>query len=239
MKSIKQSETVTIKRSEINFAPYNPKRHSKEAIAAQKRNFKDISFLGGIVWNITTGNLVSGHKRLMAMDEYFKYDGSPESDYEVKVEKIELTEKQEKEQNIFMDARATNTKQDYDLLAAILPDIDYKAAGLEESDLNMITIESPSFSFGDIAGIQSDIKTMTAPTIQKKEVEKEVRKEQVKAAKQAARDKVEESFQGDAYVTLSFDTYGNKVAFMERFGLSAEDKFIKGELFSEMIERIK
>jgi hypothetical protein len=227
MSSIKQSETVTIKRSEINFAPYNPKVHSKESIAKQKRNFKEVGFLGGIVWNETTGNLVSGHKRIMAMDEHFKYDATPETDYDVKVEKIELSEKQEKEQNIFMDAQAANTKQDYSLLSLMLPDIDYKAAGLEDSDLNMMTIVSPTFTFGDTSEIYEDINQMSSSLNERSEAEKEARKQHVKDVKQIQRDNVSDKFEGDSYVTISFSNYANKVYFMELFGYGIDDKFIK------------
>ena len=61
----KQSETVVIKRSQINFAPYNPKNHTKEQINEIKKNIKRVAFLGGIVWNVITGNLIDGHKRVM------------------------------------------------------------------------------------------------------------------------------------------------------------------------------
>ena len=45
--------------------------------------------------------------------------------------------------------------------------------------------------------------------------------------------------EGESYVTLSFDDYKSKAAFTERFGLGADDIFIKGEIFSNMIERVK
>ena len=34
----KQSETITIQRSQINFAPFNPKRHTDEQIAQMRKN---------------------------------------------------------------------------------------------------------------------------------------------------------------------------------------------------------
>ena len=36
---------------------------------------------------------------------------------------------------------------------------------------------------------------------------------------------------------LNFDTYKHKAAFMRRFGFDPMEKFIKGELFSDMVER--
>ena len=91
--TIKTSETSVIKRSQINLNPLNPKRHTEEAIKLQKKNMQKIGFLGGIVWNRLTGNLIDGHRRVYAMDLIYKYDGSKETDYDIKVELCELDNK--------------------------------------------------------------------------------------------------------------------------------------------------
>jgi hypothetical protein len=228
-KLLKQSETIEINRSQINFAPYNPKHHTEDAIKQQKKNFKEVGFLGGIVWNKLTGNLVSGHKRIMAIDLEYKYDGTPETDYKVKVEAIELTDKQEKEQNIFMDARGTNTPQDLKLIAELIPDIDTSLAGLTDQDLNLITMEVPNITFGNSDIIKEAIKETKQSY--------EDNKQAVKNAKQAIKDKVKEK-SGDAYIILSFNDINNKSEFMERFGYKPDDNIIKGEIFSDQIERI-
>lgn len=228
-KEMKQSETIIIKRSQINFAPYNPKRHSKEAIAKQKKNFENIGFLGGVVWNALTGNLVSGHKRIMAMDLYYGYDGTPATDYDVKVERVELTDKQEKEQNVFMDAKGTNTAQDFDLLAELLPDIDYKLAGLDESDLNLIAVESPVFdTVIPKQTIQADFSDLKKDQEAKKQAIIQAKKE-IKQRSQFQK--------GETYVTLTFTSYENKCEFMERFGFDNDALFIEGEMFADMVER--
>jgi hypothetical protein len=227
---LKQSETIIIKRSQVNFAPYNPKKHTKEAILNQLKNFKDIGFLGGVAWNDITGNLISGHKRIMAMDIYYNYDGNIETDYDVKVEKASLTEKQEKEQNIFMDARGTNTQQDLGMLAIILPDIDYKAAGLTAEDLNLIAIESPIMDNSFMNEIKSDYANLGEKYEQKKQ--------KIKEAKKKIKEQVSIQ-QGISHIIISFDSNNNKCEFLERFGFDNDLAIIKGESFSDMIERIK
>lgn len=132
----KGSETKTIMRSQINLNPFNPKHHSDDAIKQQKANIKKVGLLGGIVWNEGTGNLVDGHKRLMAEDSIRKYDGTPDTDYEVKVEAVDFDEKTEKEQMTFMVV--ANTKPDYNEIAKYIDDIDFKAAGLSEIDAKQI-----------------------------------------------------------------------------------------------------
>lgn len=224
-----QSQTVVIKRDQINLHPRNPKRHTEEAIKQQRKNFKDVGFLGGLIWNAKTGNLVSGHKRLQALDLYYGNTTETPVNFDVKVERVELTEKQELEQLIYMDARSANTQQDYDLLALMLPDIDYKLAGLSADELNLISIESPMLNIAPKADIQADYKEVGKSYEQKKA--------DIKEAKAKIKDEIFTS-QGDAYVSLSFDNYENKCAFMERFGFKNDLRFIKGESFSDMIERV-
>lgn len=224
-----QSETVFIKRSQINFAPYNPKKHSKEAVIEQRRNIKRVGILGGIVWNKVTGNLISGHKRTMALDEINKYDGAPERDYDIKVESVEFDEKTEREQNIYMDARNTNTEQDYDMIKSMISDIDFKNAGLSEMDMAIMGVDIDLSSEDEgLAEIIADQKTREEKIQHVKDIKAQVKK--------GIADKIDE---GDPIVTLSFDNFKNKAAFMQRFDFDENEKFLKGEIFSEMIERVE
>jgi hypothetical protein len=226
-KQLKQSETITIKRSKINFAPYNPKKHSKEAIEQQKANFKKVGFLGGIVWNRVTGNLVSGHKRVMAQDLYYNYDGTKEKDYDIKVECVEMNEKTEKEQNIYMDAKRTNTPQDYELLAVILPEIDMENTGLNDYDLQIIESIVPDFNLGSNEEIILDTQDL------KKEYEE--KKSKMKELKKDIHNKNQEN-QTPSYFTVTFKNYNEKAEFLERLGINGDSVFITGEQFINKLE---
>lgn len=230
-KQLKQSETVVIKRTQINFAPYNPKKHTKELIQKQLKNFKNIGFLGGIVWNSLTSNLVSGHKRIMAMDIYYGYDGTLGTTYDVKVEKVKLSDKQEKEQNIFMDVASANTKQDLTLLADLLPDIDYEGAGLEMRDIELIMVEAP------FTGLQSDNEPAKNDY---KELSKEFdkKKQEIKDLKKQIKEQTALKH-GEKYVTLNFSSYENKTMFMESFGYNPDDLYVSGEDFFDKINEHK
>ena len=48
MKQLKQSETITINRTQINLNPYNPKKHTDKEIKNQLANLKKVGFNGGI-----------------------------------------------------------------------------------------------------------------------------------------------------------------------------------------------
>lgn len=61
-----------------------------------KANIKKVGLIGGIQWNETTGNLIDGHKRVMSVDLIQGYDGTPETDYDIKVEAVDLTKDRER-----------------------------------------------------------------------------------------------------------------------------------------------
>ncbi|WP_231489900.1 hypothetical protein [Pedobacter sp. Leaf170] len=221
----KQSETVTIKRSQVNFAVYNPKNHTDAQKAQIKRNIKSVGFLGGVIWNKATGNLIDGHKRVQTLDSIHHYDGTTKTDYDLKVEMVELDLKTEKEQNIFQTK--SRTELDNVLLGNMLDGIDYDLAGLDEFDLNMIAAESPAFDFGGNDEVKEDIKEMERPY--------EERKQMIKDMKAQQKENTINKFQGDPFFTLSFDSFENKAEFLERFGFNPSEKFIKGEIFADKL----
>lgn len=233
-KEINQVEIKEVKRSQINFAPYNPKKHTSDAIKKQLKNLQNIGYLGGIVWDETTGNIVSGHKRVMAFDLHYKYDGTTNTDYSINVGVVKMDEKTEKEQNIYMDARSTNTEQDLDLIYSILPEIDYKNAGLTNEDIQFIGADFNMDKIG-IDYISNDFEELNASVKDQKEQQKQV----VKDIKRKIAHKASEKAKNiTSYVVINFDNFQNKSAFMQRFEFDKNEQFINGELFSEMIERV-
>ena len=134
-----KSESVELNRSAIHFADYNPRKLSEESRKTLKRGIKKFGLVGGIAVNKRTGlTVVSGHQRLSVMDELQKY---PENDYKIRVDVIDVDEKQEKELNILMNNPNAQGTWDFDALAQLVPDIDWKDAGLTDADLNMIGVD--------------------------------------------------------------------------------------------------
>ena len=221
---IKNSETIIIKRSQINFNPINPKRHTDRAVKLQEKNLKKVGFLGGIVWNKATGNLIDGHRRLMAMDLYYKYDGA--NDYDVKVESVELDEQREKEQLTYM--AVGNTKPDIDLIAKFIGDIEpikYQDLGFDDNQIRSIlafTDDSPM--------IEEPFEGMIIG-------DAEARKENVKTVKERVNAIAEEREKKEnAFVTLSFSSYEAFISFMDIMGISPDERFVKGENVLKLIE---
>ena len=223
-----KSESVELNRSAIRFADYNPRKLSDESRKALKRGIKKFGLVGGIVVNKRTGlTVVSGHQRLSGVDV------------------IDVDEQQEKELNILMNNPNAQGSWDFDALARIVPDIDWKDAGLTDADLNMIGVDF-LLQTEEESSIADELESMMSPVTEQKEADKAAK--QLERAEKVAHMKevkhqVKENAQKqaenmDAYVMLSFDTYEAKAAFCERFGYEPDMKFIKGEVFDEQVERI-
>ena len=254
-----KSESIEVRRSEIKLAAYNPRKISADARKSLKRGIKEFGLVGGIIVNRRTGmTLVSGHQRLDVMDELQKY---PENDYILRVDVIDVDERQEKTLNILMNNPNSQGSWDMDALAKLVPDIDYKAAGLNDADLSLIGLDY-LLQTDEQNVISSSLDNLMSETNAIKDAEKERRKVERQAAKDtkrqekgvkseeeriahmkevksSVRDKaIKDANNMDAYVVLSFDTYEAKAAFLNRFGYPDTIRFIKGEEFDGMIEMV-
>lgn len=239
----KQSETVSVMRSEINYAKYNPKQHTKELVKEIKENIENVAFLGGIVWNSTTGNLIDGHKRIMSLDLIHRYKGDEKTDYPIKVEKIELDSKTEKEQNVFQTR--SRTELDLQIVQTFYNEIDPAAAGLNSNDISFLTpVEFPIGETDDMLDIferknskvsESESLDMEVEEIGATDEEKKQAMKDVKAGiKEGAIRKAEDNLM--SYLTLNFPDFKSKREFMERCNLDPYQTFIDGVEFGEMVE---
>lgn len=260
---VAQSETVVLKRSQICPADYNPRILSDEARKKLKANIKANGLIGGLVYNSETGNLVSGHQRLSIADEINKYNPeTKENDYDIKLEKISVDSKKEKELNIWFNSTAVQGQMDYKKLAQIFPDIDASLAGLDDVDLSMIEIELPtvpdivieSFEPQEEKKINAEyeksitqelsntkhVPEASVHEMELKEVAEELTPEEKKAKIKEIKEKVKEGarLDGEPYFTVSFSDYDAKVMFLEFLGFNPEDKFIKGEELQEKIDEV-
>lgn len=225
------SEVTEIERSRIKLSHYNPRKISDEARKKLKANIRRLGVMGGIVWNERTGNLVGGHQKIKILDELHKYDpDTKENDYLIRIEKVSLSEKEEIEQNIFLNNKNAQGEYDTDLLADLIDDIDYKLAGLDDYDLNLAGIEVESF-INDLDDAPEDAPLETIKTAEQK-------KEHVKNIKEQVREQsIKEMEEGETYVMLSFSTFEQKKYFMSRFDRDPFENILNGDEFAEMIER--
>lgn len=241
------STTREVWRSEIKFSDYNPRTIEKEGRAQLKRSIKKYGIVGGIVVNSQTKNtIVGGHQKVDILDELNKYNReTKENDYRLKVEMVNIDFKTEKQLNIILNNPNVDGQWDYDALAKMVPDIDWKDAGLTDVDLNLIGCDY-LLKTEEENSIADALDEMMSPITEQKEADKAAkqleRAEKVahmKEVKQQVKENAQKTAEDmDAYVMLSFDTYAAKTAFMERFGYESDMKFIKGEVFSDQVERV-
>lgn len=234
---VKHSETKVLLRSKITPAPYNPRKISEDARKMLKRNIRKNGIIGGMVWNEQTSNLVSGHQKLSIADEINKYNPeTKENDYEIKVEVINVDLKKEKELNIFFNSSTAQGEWDNDILAQLIPDIDTEEAGLDATDINILMADVPVFDIAEYnQAIKNDFDDLERLTKEDQARERELRKQAVKEAKQATKDKMKDEVEGETWVTLSFQSYENKILFMEAMNQPIDNKYIKGEEVAEKI----
>lgn len=242
----KGSETKLIKRSQINLNPCNPKVHTDADIKQQKANIKKVGLIGGIQWNETTGNLIDGHKRVMSVDLIQGYDGTPETDYDIKVEAVDFDEKTEKEQLLFM--AKSQDPIDYNLVAKnfSIDEIDFKAAGFTEQDAEQIKMlqddleaslkESGMDDFSEdflnepMASVATSVPMTELPNIEKTSEEivaehaskPKMTKEEVKEQKQHCTDvgmKRQEDI--DNFIFIDFESLEQKQLFCDMLHMVA------------------
>lgn len=214
---IKQNETIKIKRSQINLAGYNPRKISPEAKRKLKENLSKMGLMGGLVWNKRTGNLVSGHQRLSILDIDKNYDAKTfENDYDVFVTCVDLSDKDEKTQNIFFNNQSAMGFFDEDKLHEIMKEVDF-------SELTGFSKKNQISMFADTELTDAEYKKIA---------------EQVEATSQAMK-KVSENAatEMDAnYVVLVFKNAGDKATLIDNLGVELDDaRFINAHDFLEQL----
>lgn len=258
-KGIKQgSVTKVIKRSQIKLNPYNPKNHTDEDIKEQAKNIRKVGYLGGIQWNERTGNLLDGHRRILASDVINHYNGTPETDYDVKVETVDFDEKTELEQMTYEAFK--NTRGDYNIVASYLNDIDPKAVGFSDDEVKQLKLLQDDLS-APIEDITTDddmflsgesekavnVKPVTElPTVEQtsEEIQQEHEEkpkmsvEDVKKAKEHCDNVAQANNQAvDTFVFIDFATVEQKLAFCELLGKIPENNMkVSGDEIMNLIE---
>lgn len=131
LSSYQKWEPVTLHRSELQNAPYNPRVLPAKARAKLKKNLARVGLLEPPVWNRRTGNIVGGHQRLSILDSLHK-----SADYSLTVAAVELSEKEEREQNLFLNNGEAQGEWDLEKLEAMFQDgLDVDATGFDPANV--------------------------------------------------------------------------------------------------------
>jgi hypothetical protein len=230
-------EAVEINRKQIKGAPYNPRKIDQAARNLLKRNLKKRGLLETLVWNTKTGNLVSGHQRLSILDDLEGRD-----DYDLTVSKVNLSEQEEKEQNIFFNNPNAQGEFDMDMMVPLIDGIDTKEAGFSDNDLNALGIEIDleNYEEEDVERVISDFEEVKKDVKEKKRLEKEANPDSKnwKDVKEEIKKGIDEkSDERENYFVVTFDNATRKEAFLKRFELDQGNRYVKGEILTNIINK--
>ena len=193
-----KSEIMELKRSQIHPHPRNPRTIDQEGKKALKRSMKNFGVLGGIIVNRQNNFvIVGGNQKVAIMDEQQKFNpDDPETDYIIRCEVVDMDEKTELEALTALNNPTIGGKYDWQKLAELIPDIDYKNAGLTEEDLSMIGVDY-LFQTEEENQLSSDLDDMMAQVDAEHQKDLARQREQREAIKQA---QAEANAQQDAQI---------------------------------------
>lgn len=135
---MKYPSLITKKLSELNPAPYNPRKISSDALGRLTKSLSELGNLQPITWNAKTGNIVGGHQRLKCYSALGKD--------EIEVWAVWLDEAQEKAANIALN----KLSGEFDLPQ--LKDL------IEELDTGEIDLDVIGFGADELASLMEQSK---------------------------------------------------------------------------------
>ena len=201
-------EMDTVSRNQIHGADYNPRVISEDA----RKRLRKMLAKHGLVQNRRTGNLVSGHQRLSALDSLERTQ-----DYALQVAVVDLNEREEKILNVQLNNPSMQGDWDMDKLIEMT----------EESDISPVEF---GFSSGDMAILFGDDGSMDelmgdAPGVaDAKDTLKEIKEHRAESMA-----KMQKEQSADFYFTVVCESEEQKKALLKRLGVPTWEAFVNGQ----------
>jgi hypothetical protein len=218
-----------IHRTKIKNAAYNPRQIDDHARKKLSTNIKKMGLLDALVWNKRNGNLVSGHQRLSILDDL----STTGSNYTLDVAIVDLSDKEEKEQNLFFNNPSAQGTYDVDKLGKMIIDeeVDYHKAGFDDMDLQM-TFEGTEYA---VTMFDED----KAPKSVQDDLDQLEEIQRMKRERKAHRERDQDANDPEFYAVVVFPDRDAQGAFMERVGMSRNDRYVDGVRLRTSLEASK
>lgn len=214
-----------VHRRQINAAPYNPRQIDDHARKKLAINISKKGLLDTLVWNRRTGNLVSGHQRLSVLDK-------TGVDYALDVAVVDLSEKDEKEQNLFFNNPSTQGTYDVDAVGKMIAEgTDYKSSGFDDMDMQMM-FEGTEYA---VTMFDED----KAPKSVQDDLDQLEEIQRMKRERKAHRDRDQDANDPEFYAVVVFPDRDSQGQFMERVGMSRNDRYVDGVRLRTSLEASK
>jgi hypothetical protein len=202
----------TIHRSQLKNAKYNPRTITDDARKKLKKNIERVGLLEPPIWNKRSGNIVGGHQRVATLDALHGTD-----DYLIPVSEVDLDDKTEKEQNVFLNNADAQGEFDMAALGKMFTD-------------DKIEVENTGFDLGlahELWGDQA-VSGESAKLLDVAEKYAQI-KENFKKKKAKTKDEVDDP---NFYLVMVFKNYDARKAFTDKFDLD-DIQFVDARVLEE------
>lgn len=213
-----------VNRSDITGAEYNPRKISKENEKRLKKALKENGLVVPILVNKRTGNVVSGHQRLKAIDALERT-----KNYALDVAVIDVDEQQEAKLNVQMNNQSMMGDYDIDALSELMADFDLQIdeLGFSEMDAQMLV--------DDFEDDSTDAETREIDELTTEQVEEEKNRiAEIKSQKKKMREENKNRNDVDYYATLIFPNAESKRQFMHKLNIPEYEK----NIFYDNVEKL-
>lgn len=213
-------EMVEMRRGDIREAPYNPRTITEENRKKLRGKIKAVGLLQPVVVNRRTGNLVSSHQRLAALDALER-----NQNYSLDVSVIDVDEAVEKEMVVFFNNPSAQGEWNLDLLAELNLEhgIDFSEMGFEEYDIDMLFDGDARF-----AHVFADDEEV---------VETKGKLGEIKAARKEGAEKMRQSQRAEHFFTVVCKDDEQKREAMRALGVPVFEQFVECAYLLENLRR--
>lgn len=213
LSKFQKGDEIVIKRSELKEAVYNPRIIDEPQMKRLKAGLKEHGLIGAsIVWNRQTGNIVSGHQRLKALD---MLEGS--QDYDLRVTVIDVDVREEKKLNVQLNNSSMMGEWDIEKLGDLFEEENFSAddLGFTDLDIDIMFNGDERFSelFHDNEGVASSKEEIRAI--------REHRKESM--------EKMKEEQSGNFYFTVVCESEEDKKLLLREMSLPVGETFVSSD----------
>lgn len=208
-------DILTIHRSDIKNAPYNPRVIGEGARKRLKKGLRKFGLVETLVWNKRTGNLVSGHQRLSIVDELEK-----SKDYEITVSAIDVDEKDEMALNVQLNNASMMGEFDIDgLISMADAGADIDNFGFSESDKEIL--------FGDSEYAERFVDNSAVE--ESKGILRDIKKDRKNFV-----DKLKSDNEASFYFTVVCEDMEQREKLLKKMGVPFSEEFISADLLDRL-----
>lgn len=219
MSKFQNFEMDVVSREDIKGADYNPRTISEDAKKRLRKMLAKHGLVQPLVWNKRTGNLVSGHQRLSALDALEK-----SRDYELQVAVVDLNERDERILNVQLNNPSMQGDWDMNKLIEMSEEanIDPTEFGFSDGDVAVMFGDDGSLDelLGDCEGVTEAKNTL----------------KEIKEHRAESMAKMQKEQSANFYFTVVCESEEQKKAILKKLSVPDWEAFVNGRKLAVMLD---